>query len=357
MSGRQFHFLLPGPQETVSGGFLYDRRMIGALRRAGLLASLITLPDCFPCPPAAVIAGANDDLAALPAGSWLIVDGLALAPLHKRIAALKDGRVHVVALIHHPLSDEGGLSAPERARLYESERRALADTRHVIVTSATTARRLADFGVVADRISVVPPGISRAVGSGARRRRHQHTSWVRLLSVGSLVPRKGQDVLVRALAHLRGLRWRLTLVGPDRDRRFARRLRGLGRSLGLSARVRFAGSVRPLRLEQAYREADIFALPSRMEGYGIALAEAMAHGLPIVTTPAGAIPEVVPATAGVFVAPGAAKPLARALAVLIRNPDRRRRLRRGAFKAPAARRIWARAEADFIAALAGIAAA
>ncbi|HOT82057.1 MAG TPA: hypothetical protein PLQ12_01970, partial [Candidatus Defluviicoccus seviourii] len=151
MSWRQFHFLLPGPAETVSGGFLYDRRMIGALKRARLLASLITLPDCFPHPPPAVIAGANDDLAALPAGSWLIVDGLALAPLYERIDALQDGRVHVVALIHHPLSDEGGLSAPERARLFESERRALADTRHVIVTSATTARRLADFGVAAER--------------------------------------------------------------------------------------------------------------------------------------------------------------------------------------------------------------
>lgn len=356
MSRRQLHFLLPGPQETVSGGFLYDRRMIGALRRAGLLASLITLPDCFPCPPPAVIAGANDALAALPAGSWLIVDGLALAPLYERIVGLQDGRVHVIALIHHPLSDEGGLSAPERARLFESERRALAGTRHVIVTSATTARRLADFGVEAERITVVPPGITRAVGTGARRRRKDDGA-VRILSVGSLVPRKGQDVLVQALARVRGLPWRLTLIGPARDRRFARRLRGLRRSLGLSARIRFAGTLPPLRLEQAYREADIFVLPSRMEGYGIALAEAMAHGLAIVTTPAGAIPEVVPATAAVFVPPGAAKPLARALAVLIRDPDRRHRLRQGALKAPAARRTWATAEADFIAALAGIAAA
>lgn len=354
MSGPQFHFLLPGPAETVSGGFLYDRRMIGALRRAGLLASLITLPDCFPCPPPAVIARAQDDLAALPAGSWLIADGLALAPLCERIAALKDGRLHVVALIHHPLCDEGGLSAPERARLFESERRALAGTRHVIVTSATTARRLADFGVVAERITVVPPGITRAVGTGARRRRDDDCV-VRILSVGSLVPRKGQDVLVQALARVRGLPWQLTLIGPARDRRFARRLRTLSRSFGLSARIRFSGSLPPTRLEQRYGKADIFALPSRMEGYGIALAEAMAHGLAIVTTPAGAIPEVVPATAGVFVPPDAVKPLARALAALIRDPNRRRRLRRGALEAPAAGRTWATAEADFIAALAGIA--
>lgn len=350
MSRPQLHFLLPGPAETVSGGFLYDRRMIGALRRAGLLASLITLPDCFPCPPPAVIAGANDALAALPAGSWLIVDGLALAPLYERIVGLQDGRVHAIALIHHPLSDEGGLSAPERVRLFESERRALAGTRHVIVTSATTARRLADFGVEAERITVVPPGITRAVATGAQRQRKDDGA-VRILSVGSLVPRKGQDVLVQALACVRSLPWQLTLLGPARDRRFARRLHGLSRSLGLSARIHFAGSLPPVRLEEAYREADIFALPSRMEGYGIALAEAMAHGVPIVTTPAGAIPEVVPATAAAFVPPGEVKPLARALAALIRDPDRRHWLRRRALKAPAARRTWATAEAAFVAAL------
>jgi glycosyltransferase involved in cell wall biosynthesis len=338
----------------VSGGFLYDRRMIAALERAGLLASLITLPDCFPLPPADVIARARGALAALPPGSWLIVDGLGLAPLHEHIAALRDGRLHVVALIHHPLCDESGLSEPERARLFESERRALAAARHVIVSSATTARRLADFGVAAERITVVQPGITRAVGTGAQRRRDDDGP-VRLLSVGSLVPRKGQDVLLQALARERSLPWRLTLIGPARDRRFARRLRGLSRGLGLSARVRFAGSVPPVRLEQSYREADMFVLASRMEGYGIALAEAMAHGLPIVTTPAGAIPEVVPATAGVLVPPGAVKPLGRALAMLILDSYRRRRLRRGALQAPAARRTWAKAEAAFLSALARIA--
>ena len=353
MNPPQFHFLLPGPAATVSGGFLYDRRMIAALERARWLASLITLPDCFPFPPADVVAGAHDALAALPPGSWLIVDGLALAPLSEQIAALEDGRLPVVALIHHPLCDEGGLSEPERKRLFESERRALAGARHVIVSSAATARRLADFGVMAERITVVQPGIARAVGTGARRWRGSDGA-VRLLSVGSLVPRKGHDVLLQALACVRRLPWRLTLVGPARDRRFARRLRTLSRCLGLGRRVRFAGSIRPEALEQGYREADIFVLASRMEGYGIALAEAMAHGLAIVTTAAGAIPEVVPATAGVFVAPGAVKPLGHALAMLIRDPNRRSRLRRGALNAPAAHRTWATAEAAFLAALARI---
>lgn len=354
MSRPQFHVLLPGPAATLSGGFLYDRRMIAALKRAGSLASAIELPDCFPCPPPAVIARARDALTALPAESWLIADGLALTPLSAHITDLTDGRLRLIALIHHPLSDEGGLSPPERARLFESERQALGPVRHVIVPSATIARRLADFAVAPDRIAVVPPGISRAVGAGAGRRRDS-AAGVRLLSVGSLVPRKGLDVLLRALARVRPLAWRLTVVGPERDRQFARRLRGMSRSLGVNARVSFLGSVPPMRLAQCYRAAELFVLPSRMEGYGIALAEAMAHGLAVVTTPAGAIPEVVPPAAGVFVPPGAVPPLSHALARLIRERSRRRRLGRGALMAPAARRTWAKAEAAFLAVLAGIA--
>lgn len=353
MSRPRFHVLLPGPAATLSGGFLYDRRMIAALKRAGWLASTIELPDCFPFPPPAVVKRARDALTALPAESWLIADGLALTPLSASIADLTNGRLRLIALIHHPLCDEGGLSTPERARLFEGERQALGPVRHVIVSSATTARRLADFAVAPERIAVVQPGISRTAGAGRRR---APAGGVRLLSVGSLVPRKGQDVLLRALARLRRLAWRLTVVGPERDRQFARRLRGMSRSLGVNGRVSFLGSIPPMRLAQCYRAAELFVLPSRMEGYGIALAEAMAHGLAIVTTPAGAIPEVVPPAAGVFVPPGAVPPLSHALARLIRERSRRRRLGRGALMAPAACRTWAKAEAAFLAALAGIAA-
>ena len=98
------------------------------------------------------------------------------------------------------------------------------------------------------------------------------------------------------------------------------------RAHNLGNRVAVLGAVSPERLAELYAGADLFVLASRFEGYGMAYAEAIAHGLPVVGTTAGAIPDTVPAGAGVLVAPDDAAALALALRRLIENPDERRRL-------------------------------
>ncbi len=230
-------FVVPGDPATATGGFVYDRRMIAALAAAGRLVGTIVLPDRFPRADAATLAAADRRLAALPAGAMVIVDGLAFAPLAAVLR--RHSRLMLVALIHHPLCDETGLTAAERALWFEAEREALTLARHVIVTSVATARRLADFGVGEHKVTVVRPG-ARSGRSPARRVARPHLAKpgraksgrpVRLLCVGSLVPRKGQDLLVRALARLPGLNWRLTLAGPHRDQAYARRLHRLVGSL------------------------------------------------------------------------------------------------------------------------------
>src|SRR5690606_34035865 len=100
--------------------------------------------------------------------------------------------------------------------------------------------------------------------------------------------------------------------------------------------------------------ADVFVLPSFFEGYGMALAEALAYGLPIVSTTGGAIPETVPAAEGVLVPPGDDRALARALARLIDDPRERARLAAGAAAARAALPTWQDACAKFAAALDGL---
>ncbi len=205
--------------------------------------------------------------------------------------------------MHHPLALESGLSATEAAALRASERAALACARHVIATSAATARLLAsDYGVPPERLSVVEPGTDRSLPTRGSARKRDGA--VALLAVGAVVPRKGYDVLIAALARLDDLPGGSSSPATARE---ARR-----RSAG--SRPRSRGSALPIaspcsarstaeQLAALYAAADLFVLPSRFEGYGMAYAEAIAHGVPVVGTTAGAIPDTVPADAGVLVPP------------------------------------------------------
>jgi len=347
------HVILPGPPETPTGGFAYDRHMLAALRRDGRLAEAMVIAGDYPFPAAATLAAAGRRLALLPDGAVVVVDGLALTPLLPAFASHAP-RLRLLALVHHPLADETGLPPVCSDRLFEDERQALALTRGVIVTSRKTAQRLADFAVPGDRIRVVRPGV--ATPRGGRRHTRSPTpsptpapSPVRsLLCVGSLVPRKGQDVLLRALSRLKHRGWRLRLVGPARDRAYAGRLHRLTRALRLQARVAFEGAVSEARLERHYRSADAFIFPSHHEGYGIAVAEAAARGLPIVASDAGAIAEAVAGARATLVPPGNPLLLAAALRPLLtRHGPRVRRPAAGS----AATRTWEQAGREFLAAL------
>ena len=319
-------FAVPGDLANPTGGYAYDRRIIEGLAALGWRTAVVDLGDGFPFPTNAARAAARTRLAALPIGPPIVIDGLAFGALPEAAAAL--GATHsLVALVHHPLALETGLSAAASASLRATERTALACARHVIATSTTTARLLAaDYDVPSERLSVVEPGTER-VATGPRR----VESVIALLSVGAVVPRKGYDVLVAALARLKHLPWRLVIAGDcGRSVDTFRRLVADVAALGLSDRVRLAGTVTAEELASLYASADLFVLPSRFEGYGMAYAEAIAHGVPVIGTNAGAIPETVPADAGVLVPPDDVDILAATLQRLMDNPAERERLAAGA---------------------------
>jgi glycosyltransferase involved in cell wall biosynthesis len=148
-----------------------------------------------------------------------------------------------------------------------------------------------------------------------------------LLAVGALVPRKGYDVLLAALRDLKEFPWRLTIVGArDRSPATVRDIEAAIAASDLAGRVDLAGVVPAERLAALYAEADLFVLPSRFEGYGMAFAEALSHGVPVVGTTAGAIPETVPTGTGLLVRPDDAAALALALRRLIADRQERERL-------------------------------
>jgi glycosyltransferase involved in cell wall biosynthesis len=319
---RRFAFAVPGDLATPTGGYAYDRRMIAELEQLGWHIDRVDLGEGFPWPSSETRMSAQAQLLAVPAGRVIIIDGLAFGVLPDVALELRS-RHPLIALVHHPLALESGLSKAQTNMLRESERAALAATRCVVVNSAATARHLiADYAVPADRVVIAPPGSDPAPAASG-----SHDGIVRLLSVGAVAPRKGFDVLIAALATLTDLPWQLTIAGDrNRDPKTAAQLDADIARFKLDSRVAVLGAVSPGRLAELYASADLFALASRFEGYGMAYAEAIAHGLPVIGTTAGAIPDTVPAGAGVLVAPDDVDAFALALCRVIENRGERLRL-------------------------------
>lgn len=329
-------FAVPGDLATPTGGYAYDRRMIAELERLGWDIEIVNLGEGFPRPSPEQRKSAEERLMSLAVGCPIVIDGLAYGVLPE-VAQRLYARHPVIALVHHPLALESGLSATQADQFRASERAALAAAKRVVATSAMTARLLAaDYGVPADRIVVACPGTDPAPAA-----RGSDDDIVRLLAIGAVVRRKGFDVLVAALATLPDLPWRLTIAGDrSRDPETAARLDADIARLKLGDRIAVLGAVSSERIAELYAGADLFTLASRFEGYGMAYSEAIAHGLPVIGTTAGAIPETVAPGAGVLVAPDDATALAVALRRAIENRNERQRMAASARAAAQALPSW-----------------
>ncbi len=310
-----------------------------------------TLDTSFPSPTPAGREQARQVLAAIPNGGLVLMDGLAFGVLPE-LAEAEGQRLRLVALVHHPLALESGLSPERAAALRDAEARALAQARLIMVTSRFTATLLAGWeglGVPLGRLRVVEPGTDPAPFAQGSR-----SGPLRLLCVATLTPRKGHDLLLQALAGLRDRPWHLDCVGSlDRNPAWAEDLIRLRGDLRLAGRVSLLGSLDDEELERRYRAADLFVLPSRFEGYGMVFAEALARGLPILAARAGAVGDTVPAEAGLLVPPDDSLALGLALRRLMDDPALRRRLATGARAAGLRLPTWHQAVAGFAAALEG----
>jgi glycosyltransferase involved in cell wall biosynthesis len=330
---REVHVVLPGEvadPTLPSGGNTYDRRVCAGLMESGWSVRPLLVAGSWPCPAAADRARLAGALAGIPDGATVLLDGLVACGVPD-VVVPHARRLRLVVLVHLPLADETGLAEADAAALDAAERRMLRAAAAVVATSAAVGRRLLDHhGLPPARVRVAIPGVDPApltVGG---------EDGGRLLYVASVTPRKGLDVLVRALAGVADLSWTCVCAGPlDRDPEYAAEVRTELLDLRLADRVALVGPRTDAEVGQLYGQSDLLILPSRAEPYGMVVTEALARGLPVVGSAVGGIPEALGLAPGgefpgVLVAPGDPVALAGVLRSWLGAPAVRARLRAAA---------------------------
>jgi glycosyltransferase involved in cell wall biosynthesis len=318
-----------------SGGNIFDRRVCRGLAASGWTVYVHEVPGSWPRPDGVSYAALADAVSRIPDGAVVLVDGLVASPAPEVLVPAAD-RLRLVVLVHMPL---GQGTPDDRAR--ERESAVLSAAASVVTTSAWTRRVLLElYSLPADRVHVAEPGADAAdVAPGT-------ATAGALLSVAAVIPGKGHDVLLDALAMLDGLRWHCLCVGSlQRDPLFAEGLRRRVLAGGMDGRVRFSGPQTGADLTRSYGAADVLVLPSRAETYGMVVTEALARGLPVVAADVGGVPEALGRGAdgtrpGLLVPPNDPAALRDALRAWLEDVDLRRRLRRASRERRASLSRW-----------------
>lgn len=305
-----------GRLETLTGGYLYDRKLVDHLRACGDEVEVVSLPwrnygrhlaDNLSPSLTARLAEKRFDV--------LLQDELnhpSLVLTNRRLR--RRGACAIVSVVHHLRADE--LAGSRLAPLYAAvERRYLASLDGAVFNSTATRASVEALAGRALRGVVARPGADH-LGPGLPvadvERRARHDGPLRIVSVANVAPRKGLHVLVEALRHVPRERWRLAVAGSlSVDRAYVRRLRRAIERAGMTANVELLGQVPDPELRALLARSDVLAVPSSLEGFGIVYLEGMRYGLAIIASTAGGAGEVVEhGGQGFLVAPGDARSLA-----------------------------------------------
>jgi len=332
------HFIVPAGIDDParpSGGNAYDRRIARGLAAAGWTVHLREVPGSWPWPDARSLGALAAVVGGIPDGALVLLDGL-VASFAPEVLSSEAGRLRLVVLVHMPLGQGTTDDGPR-----EREGAVLSAAASVVTTSAWARRALLElYSLPADRVHVAQPGVDAAeLAPGTE-------AAGTFLSVAAVIPGKGHDVLLDALAPLAGLRWQCECVGSlERDPAFVERLRLRVLDGGMDGRVRFSGPQVEADLARSYAAADVLVLPSRAETYGMVIAEALARGLPVVAAEVGGVPEALGRSAdgtrpGLLVPPGDPAALRDALRTWLEDAGLRRRLRSAARERRASLADW-----------------
>jgi glycosyltransferase involved in cell wall biosynthesis len=317
-------FITVGDPNRMTGGYLYHARLFAGLRARGLVVDeIVASTDPSPSGQQRASATLGTQLSAIQRADVLLVDALARIVIAPWLETCQAARP-LVALVHELPSVAGGV-ATEEERAAE-DRLLHADA--LIAVSGHGRDILLARGIAAERIAVVPPGCDRL-----RSLPHDVPAPLtppHALCVAQWIPRKGILTLVEAWNLLTPRETRLLLIGEtDADPHYATEVHAaIARGRGLDV----LGVVDDARLAATYRQASLFVLPSRYEGYGMVYAEALLHGLPVIACDVGPVPELLGSDAALLVPPDDPPALARALDRVLHDDVLRERMARAALR-------------------------
>lgn len=318
-------FVLFAAEGRASCDDLYARRLAEALG-----AAMAPIAGSTPVPDAEAFASARAQWEALEgeAEARPLIAGSVL-PAFAPIAALLSMR-RVAILIHAPLSSAPGRTDAERSILAAIEQQMLASVPAIVASSEGAAEAItAGTAVPRERIAVVEPptpDVPRALGSTRGE--------TVIFSPRAPIADHAHEVLFAALAGLPDLEWRLRIVTSTADDpEAAAALAALAAQFGLGNRVQCEPCSDPAAREALWRDSDLFATAAVCPGYGLATAEAMKRGLPVVIAGDTKSAPAIPAEAGAVAPPGDRVQLAKALRRLIFDRDLRASMADAAWRA------------------------
>ena len=153
--GLKLDFIVPGNPQIKTGGYIYDHRIIEGLTKLGWQVKVHSFDPSFPFPTKKALKSAREILHKISSGNLVIIDGLALGGMPNLIEEQKE-RLRILALVHHPLALETGLSTQERKVLYQSEKRCLRMIKRIFVTSQWTKKQILKYGKSNNKIHKNP---------------------------------------------------------------------------------------------------------------------------------------------------------------------------------------------------------
>lgn len=346
-----------GSLDTVSGGYLYDRQLVSALRRAGDEVDIISLP--WRGYARHLADNGSADLRRQLARGYdvLLQDELNHPSLAWVNSRLGRNRPPIVAIVHHLRASESHPAT--RKWLYRFVERHYLNSVDAFIYNSQTTRRAVEMMIGRSRPHVVAfPGGNRLSPNSALPpdRGYSSDEPLRLLFVGNLIPRKGLHTLLAALAAVAG-EWRLRVVGnPGVDPAYARRMMAYASATGIDQRITWRGGLDDAGLATEYAAAGVLAVPSEYEGFGIVYLEGMSYGLPALATTSGAAGEIITdGVNGFMVAPGDVAALTGRIEALAADRALVARLGTAAWARYAAHPTWDEATATIREFLLGIA--